>query len=78
MKLFRRVVSKIIDKIYLLLAIFLVVFAILVTIARALTPVLEHYNHNFAVWVETFLHKPVEIGQIKAGWAGFHPILDSA
>ena len=76
MKQLNIIISKVVDKLYLLLAFFLVLFAILVTIARAFTPILKHYNQDFATWAETFLHKPVAIQQIKAGWNGFHPVLD--
>ena len=76
MKQLNIIMGKVVDKLYLLLAFFLVLFAILVTIARAFTPILKHYNQNFATWAETFIKKPVAIQQIKAGWDGFHPVLD--
>ena len=76
MKLFLRIFSQIINKTYLLLATGLVLFAILVTLARALSPLLTHYNNDFTAWAETLLKRPVQIEKIKVSWRGLHPVID--
>lgn len=71
-----KLINNILGKIYLTFAIFIVILAVLVTLLRALTPILTRYKANFTQLAEHYLEKPVEIGRVKAGLRGFQPVLD--
>lgn len=70
------IINKIIGKIYFAFAILVVLFAVVVTIARALSPILEHYKPDITHLATSYLHQPVHVGKITAGLRGFQPVLD--
>ncbi|MFW0065496.1 MAG: YhdP family protein [Coxiella endosymbiont of Dermacentor silvarum] len=48
----------------------IILFAILINVARFTIPVLNHKRHFFERWASNFLHQSVHIGGIKANWYG--------
>jgi len=61
--------------ILIFVAVTLMVFAILITGARVLTPYLNSHVQIFENWTGNLLHQPVKIGKLTAWWSGFHPEL---
>lgn len=57
------------------IAILIVLFAVLITAARAVTPLLNDKRVFFEKWASHVLHQPVHIGRVTMGWGGFDPEL---
>lgn len=53
----------------------LILFAVLINIARLTIPVLNHKRDFFERWASSVLHQPVHISGIKAIWYGLDPVL---
>ncbi len=70
------ILGRIANKIYWTFAVLVVLFAVLATLARALTPILKHYQPNITAVASQYLHNPIKIRAIKASWRGFQPVLD--
>jgi len=66
---------KIFRRVWYIFASFILLAAILVISARALTPLLNAHKHSFEVLVGKILGTPVKIGKLHAWWQGFHPDL---
>ena len=75
MKFITNVLINLTNKLYYLSAILLIFFAVTVTIARALTPLLNHHHHDLIRYAETILHRPVTIEKIETKWKGFCPVM---
>lgn len=60
---------------FLLLSIFVICFAVLLTTLRFMTPLINHYRENIEVWAGEVLHSPVHIGKVVASWQGLSPII---
>ncbi len=55
------------------MASLIILFAIALNLARAVTPLLDSHHQAFEHWVSAFIHRPVTIGRITATWYGFEP-----
>lgn len=76
MKKYISVISKVVNKLYLIFAVLVVLTAVLVTFARALTPILTRYKSDITHKVELYLGQKIDIAKIRAGMRGFQPVLD--
>ncbi len=76
MKNFFTILNKILGKMYLVFAIVVVLCAVLMTLARALTPILTHYKPELTKIASSYIGKPVTIEAIQAGLRGLQPVLD--
>ncbi len=58
-----------------LLAELIIVFALLLSLGRALAPFANEYRDLAAELISQRIHYPVSIGRIEAGWAGLSPLI---
>jgi uncharacterized protein (TIGR02099 family) len=65
--------SNIIRKVFYVVVIFLFVFAILISLARISTPILNKHRAGFESWASQLLGRSVQIESVKARWRGFQP-----
>ena len=72
---FKRLACKCGVRLLTLMAFAIIIFALLLSIARAITPMLDHQRVFFEQWASKILHQPVHIGHIRARWHGFEPEL---
>ncbi len=56
-------------------AIIVIVFALLITIARLVIPAINQHNGYFEKWASSAMRQPVHIERVTAGWFGFEPAL---
>lgn len=56
-------------------ACLIILFAVLLNLARALTPLLEREKGYLEKWASAALHQSVHIGHVRASWRGFEPEL---
>jgi uncharacterized protein (TIGR02099 family) len=56
-------------------AVLIILFAILINVARAAIPLLNDKRDYLEKWVSAALHQPVHIGHLNIGWYGFDPVL---
>ena len=66
---------KILKWLGLLAATVVVIMALLLSIARAITPYLANYQPELQQWAVKALGLPVQIGQVKAAWYNLEPVL---
>lgn len=71
----RHALTSALKKIGMLVLIGIISFAILLNIARALTPLLNKKVYYFEQWATNVLHQKTHIGKIRAAWSGFEPAL---
>ncbi len=57
------------------IATVLIVVALVLNVARALTPLLEHYHKNIEQWSTGWIGRPVQIEHIRVSWYGYEPAL---
>ena len=57
-------------------AIGIILFALLINVARALTPKLNEMKPYFESWASKVLHQPVKIAHVRASWSGLEPVLE--
>ena len=62
-----------IHKLWVFSAFIIITIALLLGIARLVTPMISGYEDKIAVWLGDKLNVSVEIGSIEAGWHGFEP-----
>ncbi|MBN1683853.1 MAG: TIGR02099 family protein [Gammaproteobacteria bacterium] len=67
--------KKIIRIIWYFIAFLIVLMAVLMTLARLFTPLLNQHRDFFEKWASDFLNHPVKIEKLRAEWAGFDPDL---
>jgi uncharacterized protein (TIGR02099 family) len=53
-----------------------VLFALLVTFLRIITPQLENYSDQIKNYLNQSIKHPVHIGEIKSDWYGFGPVIE--
>ncbi len=51
----------------------IILFAVLINIARFVTPWCEKHSSHFESWASKVLHHPVQINHVQASWQGFNP-----
>lgn len=66
---------KVVRPISAVIATVLIVFALALNIAKALTPLLEYYHPQIETWASHLIGRPVEIEHIRATWYGYEPAL---
>ena len=71
----KNILLNIARKFLYLIAFVIVLMAILITVTRLMTPLLNNYRHEFEQWAGKGLGKPIYIKHINATWYGFHPKL---
>lgn len=54
----------------------IIVMALMVTLARGLTPLLNHHKANFESWASQLIGAPVQVGYLSAWWEGFQPDIE--
>ncbi|WP_423063650.1 YhdP family protein [Candidiatus Paracoxiella cheracis] len=57
------------------IATLIVIFAVLLSVARAVVPLLNGKRVFFEKWASNALHEPVHIGRVTIGWWSFDPTL---
>jgi len=57
------------------IATLIVLFAVLISAARAVVPLLNDKRVFFEKWASRTFHQPVHIGRVAMGWRGFDPTL---
>ncbi len=72
MEKFQRVTRSILS----FLAIVALFIAILISLARALTPLLNQYKDTFENWAEKVIDRPITIGSVHAQFVDFEPVFD--
>src|SRR3990167_5773622 len=60
---------------WIVIAVIILLFAILINVARIITPALDQKRVFFEKWASHALHQPVRIGQVRAWWHGFEPMI---
>ncbi len=65
--------ASILKKIAYILAGLIITFAVLVSLTRSLTPVLEQHRADFEVLASDLLHMPVKIHRVEASWYQYQP-----
>lgn len=71
----RRLVQFTVRKLWLLIAIFLVFAAVILSAVRYSLPYLDHYRTDIEQWVEESYGQRIEIGALSADWSTFGPSL---
>lgn len=69
----KKVFSRVLDKLGFLLAACVIIAALLVSIARLLTPVLMEHRADFEKFASDQLGRPVMIRQIQISWHRYEP-----
>ncbi len=64
------------SSVLLFLAVMIVSLAVGLTLVKASTPLLAHHHENIQNWLSKRLKHPLQIGELKAGWHGFEPIIE--
>jgi len=65
--------AKVINKLWYVLATVIILAALLVSIARLLTPVMNEHRADFEKLASDLLEMPVIIGQVSVSWRGYSP-----
>lgn len=68
-------VRKIIHDLAVLFAVVIIAFAVLLSVARALSPFLSKHKSDIAAWASQALGQPVEISDAQLVWHHFEPVL---
>lgn len=64
------------ELICLALAILMILFAVLVTLARSASPYLNHHIKRIEKTLSKEINQPVHIGRIEMWWQGFGPVVE--
>lgn len=62
-------------KLGLLLAILIIIMAMVTSLIRMATPLLNRYHHDFESWASDILHMPVKIQKVRVGWYYYQPVI---
>tara|TARA_R110000868_G_scaffold8205_9_gene42867 strand:- start:41165 stop:45289 length:4125 start_codon:yes stop_codon:yes gene_type:complete len=65
--------SRITHSVAAYLAIVILIIAVLVTLARSLTPLLNQHKDVFEKWASQFVQAPVRVESVQASFQGFAP-----
>ena len=74
-KITGNVLVKLFKKSRLPIAIFMIIFAIIFSIFRALTPWVKQYKHDVEKHLSLLLNQPVKINDLETSWYWFQPVL---
>lgn len=69
----KKIILKIIEWSAIVAASFVLLLAILFTLARAILPHLPDYHDRVEQWATAAIHLPIHIGEVTAKWSGIHP-----
>lgn len=69
------VLNRWLKRLYKLLAILLVIFAVLISTLRLFLPYAHHYRENVEEYLNTTYHTNISIGSFTMGWQKFGPSL---
>jgi len=69
----QKLVSSILKKISYLLAILIIFFALLVSVTRLLTPILDEHRADFEEWASQLLSTPITIEKVRVSWSKYEP-----
>ena len=64
---------KVVRRLGYVAAIFIIFAALLVSVGRLLTPVLNDHLPDFEAWSSKLLQVPIKIGHIKISWHVYEP-----
>lgn len=67
------VLASLLKKCAYILAGLIILFAVLVSLTRSLTPILEQHRADFEVLASDMLHMPVKIQRVEASWYQYQP-----
>lgn len=68
--------SRYLHRLYFAAAILILIFALLVTLMRLLTPIAKRYQPDIEMWSSQTLGKAVIIGDISTGWHNLNPVIE--
>lgn len=71
----KKFLAALLKKLTYAFAIVIIIFAILMTLMRALTPLLDRYHNQFELWASNILHTPVKIQRIMFDWYQYQPAI---
>ncbi len=57
-------------------AVLIIFYAVLINVARAVAPELNHKKPYFEHWASHILGRPVQIHQLSVGWRGLNPAIN--
>src|SRR5579862_4769828 len=63
----------IMQKIAYFFAICIVMAALILSISRTLTPILDQHRQDFEKWASQLLNMPVQINQVRVSWYQYQP-----
>jgi uncharacterized protein (TIGR02099 family) len=69
-------ISKHLHRLYFTIAVVIIVFAVLVTALRLLTPIAGRYKPDIEQWATLSLGNSVVIGDIVTGWHNLSPVIE--
>ncbi|MSP53023.1 MAG: TIGR02099 family protein [Gammaproteobacteria bacterium] len=70
--------KKFLHTVYFSFAVLLIIFAVLVSVMRFLTPIAKRYQPDIETWASHTLGKTVVIGDINTGWHNLSPVIELA
>lgn len=65
--------KSILQKITYVIAACIIIAALLISIGRLVTPILDDHRADFENWASQLLEMPVHINQVRATWYQYHP-----
>ena len=72
----KSIILNIIRKLWYAFVAIIIVMALMVTLARGLTPLLNHHKAKFEHWASRLIGEPVKVGYLSAWWEGFQPDIE--